>query len=117
MYKRKFYDVGRNMLMAKVFGNLGLGNLNTNVENMVFERNRRVNIERNIEEIRLKYLLTPEGEIEQKNTLEVVIGTRLNFAELFRLRNIAYELKNRIRGEGNARKLEIIGIIVRGVDI
>jgi hypothetical protein len=110
MYKRKFYDVGRNMLMAKVFGNLGLGNLNTKVENMVFERNRRVNIERNIEEIRLKDLLTPEGKIEQKNTLEVVIGTRLNFAEFFRLRNIVYELKNRIRGEGNARKLEIIGI-------
>jgi hypothetical protein len=110
MYKRKFYDVGRNMLMAKVFGNLGLGNLNTKVENMVFERNRRMNIGRNIEEIRLKDLLTPEGEIEQKNTLEVVIGTRLNFAEFFRLRNIVYELKNRTRGEGNARKLEIIGI-------
>jgi hypothetical protein len=110
MYKRKFYDVGRNMLMAKGFGNLGLGNLNTKVENLVFERNRRINIGRNFEEIRLRDLLTPEGEIEQKNTLELVIGTRLNFAEFFRLRNIVYELKNRIRGEGTARKLEIIGI-------
>jgi hypothetical protein len=109
-YKRKFYEVGRNMLMAKVFGNVGLGNLNTKVENLVFERNRRVHIERNIEEIRLKDLLTTEGEIEQKNTVERVMGIRLNFAEFFRLRNIIYELKNMARGEGIARKLEFIGI-------
>jgi hypothetical protein len=116
MYKRKFYEVGRNMLMAKVFGNLGLGNLNTKVENMVFERNRRVNMERNLDGIRLKGLLTQEGEVGQKNTLEVTIGVRLNFAEFFRLRNIVYELKNRIRGEGNARKMETIGVgKVRGV--
>jgi hypothetical protein len=110
MYKRKFYEVGRNMLMAKVFGNLGLGNLNTKVENMVFERNRRVNMERNLDGIRLKDLLTQEGEVGQKNFLEGVIGMRLNFAEFFRLRNIVYELKNRTRGEGNARKMEIIGV-------
>jgi hypothetical protein len=110
MYKRKFYEVGRNMLMAKVFGNLGLGNLNTKVENIVFERNRRINMERNLDGIRLKDLLTQEGEIGQKNTLEIVIGTRLNFAEFFRLRNIVYELKNRITGEGNARKMETIGV-------
>jgi hypothetical protein len=66
MYKRKFYEVGRNMLMAKLFGNLGLGNLNTKVENMVFERKRRVNMERNLDGIRLKDLLTQEGEVGPK---------------------------------------------------
>ena len=72
----------------------------------ILSRQREREMEMNLKEIRVKDMVSRELEPLDLNSINRVIGSRLNFAEYFRLRNEIYKLKNRMESRGQlSRKL------------
>ena len=94
------------MLEAKLFDN----EMDRNGQNIgrlqILSRQREREMEMNLKEIRVKDMVSRELEPLDLNSINRVIGFRLNFAEYFRLRNETYKLKNRMESRGQlSRKL------------
>ena len=94
------------MLEAKLFENEMDRNGINNGRLQIFSRQREREMEMNLKEIRVKDMVSRELEPLDLNSINRVIGSRLNFAEYFRLRNEIYKLKNRMESRGQlSRKL------------
>ena len=94
------------MLEAKLFENeIDRNGINTG-RLQILSRQREREMEMNLKEIRVKDMVSRELEPLDLNSINRVIGSRLNFAEYFRLRNEIYKLKNRMESRGQlSRKL------------
>ena len=94
------------MLEAKLFENeIDRNGINTG-RLQILSRQREREMEMNLKEIRVKDMVSRELEPLDLNSINRVIGFRLNFAEYFRLRNEIYKLKNRMESRGQpSRKL------------
>ena len=94
------------MLEAKLFENeMDRNGINTG-RLQILSRQREREMEMNLKEIRVKDMVSRELEPLDLNSINRVIGSRLNFAEYFRLRNEIYKLKNRMESRGQlSRKL------------
>ena len=97
------------MLEAKLFENeMDRNGINTG-RLQILSRQREREMEMNLKEIRVKDMVSRELEPLDLNSINRVIGFRLNFAEYFRLRNETFKLKNRIESRGQlSRKLETL---------
>ena len=105
-FKNRFYEVGRNMLEAKLYDNEMDRNGTNTGRLQILSRQREREMEMNLKEIRVKDMVSRELEPLDLNSINRVIGSRLNFAEYFRLRNEIYKLKNRMESRGQlSRKL------------
>ena len=108
-FKNRFYEVGRNMLEAKLYDNEMDRNGTNTGRLQILSRQREREMEMNLKEIRVKDMVSRELEPLDLNSINRVIGFRLNFAEYFRLRNETYKLKNRMESRGQLnRKLETL---------
>jgi hypothetical protein len=110
IYKGIFYRTERNVLEAHLFKNTGLISVNETVERRIFGMGRRELVTEVLGNIRVKDLISTDRELPDKVRIERVMGVQLNFAEFFRLRNILYVLRDIIKPEGIARKLEVLMI-------
>jgi hypothetical protein len=92
-YKLEFYKLESNILGAKIFGNVGLGERGGNVEDEIFERGRREQIWENIKDKKIKILFLEGGQIKDKTGMEQELNIRLSMVEFFRLRTAMNRLK------------------------
>ena len=94
------------MLEAKLYDNEMDRNGTNTGRLQILSRQREREMEMNLKEIRVKDMVSRELEPLDLNSINRVIGSRLNFAEYFRLRNEIYKLKNRMESRGQlSRKL------------
>ena len=104
-YKSVFYKVGKNVLAAKVFRNETLddeGRIGT-VE--VMGRVREQELDERLRSLTLRDFLGNNYVLKDKNSIDLLLGTRTTFVEFFRLRTEINRLKeNReIRGKLSRR--------------
>ena len=99
-YKNRFYDVGKNILNARIFDNeldrVGRGYR----EIPVFERDRLNRIRGGIRQTRLNQLVMANGIVMDKASMERVLNTVINLAEFFRLREAIFRLLGRVQDGG-----------------
>jgi hypothetical protein len=100
-----------NIMGAKIFGNVGLGERGGNLEEEIFERGRREQIWEHIKDKKLKILFSEGGQIKDKTGMEYELNIRLSMVEFFRLRTALNRLKGWVDQPGghiqNLRELLI----------
>jgi len=91
-FKRMFYKAEGNIGQALIFENDGILENNKNIGISVFGRERFQNLP---QESKLKKVFEffVGGNQKSKAEIELVMGTRLNMAEYFRLRNLLSEIQ------------------------
>jgi hypothetical protein len=99
-FKRKFYEVGNNVLEALVFGNTTLGRAGDSVDTEVFgyEVWNRLDVE--VRRVTVGDLLMLQGQIKGRQDINQIVGFQLNWAQYFRLREAVTRIKNEY-GVGN----------------
>ena len=108
-YKSVFYRVAKNSLEMLIFGNEifleggGSGKIS------VMGRAREIDLEPRMKTIKLKEVLGRNLMLKDKNDIDELLGTRMTFAEFFRLRTEVNKLKNNLDTRGKlGRRLKTI---------
>jgi hypothetical protein len=84
-FKGMYYDIGNNVLEAKIFGNIGICEPGVTVESNVFSVQRYEMIRNNIHGIMFKKVVDRQGRVKGKREIEMVLGIGITWVEYFRL--------------------------------
>jgi hypothetical protein len=86
-FKDGFYNVGKNIMKAIVFGNDVLGeDRQTGIEGVVFGRRRYIALRDRLKQIRIEDITNDEGQLLTMAEINGRWGVNINWAEYFRLR-------------------------------
>ncbi len=86
-FKDVFYNVGKNIMKAIVFGNDVLGeDRQTGIEGVVFGRRRYIALRDRLKQIRIEDITNDEGQLLTMAEINGRWGVNINWAEYFRLR-------------------------------
>ena len=85
-YKSLFYRVGKNILESSIFGNETMLEGGGSGKISVMGRAREIELEPRMRTIKLKDVLGGNFVMKEKNDIDILLGTRMTFAEFFRLR-------------------------------
>jgi hypothetical protein len=85
-FKRTFYEWGNNINRAYVFGNESLLLDGRNVEDLVFEEGRYLEIEGLLSTVTMDDVCNEGGGVKDKVQLERSMGIAMNWVEYFRIR-------------------------------
>jgi hypothetical protein len=86
--KGLYYDIGNNVLEAKLFMNVGICEPGVTVESRVFSVERYETIRNSIHGISFKDIVDRQNRVHGKMEIEVTLGNGITWVEYFRLRTI-----------------------------
>ena len=108
-YKSVFYKVGKNVLAAKVFRNETLDNEGRIGTVKVMGRAREQELDERLRSLTLRDFLGNNYVLKDKNSIDLLLGTRTTFVEFFRLRTEINRLKENMEIRGKlSRRLKTI---------
>ena len=108
-YKSLFYRVGKNILESPIFGNEIMLEGSGSGKISIMGRAREIELEPRLKTIKLKDVLGGNFVMKEKNDIDNLLGTRMTFAEFFRLRTEVNRLKNNLDIRGKlSRRLKTI---------
>jgi hypothetical protein len=94
MFKRKFYEIGYNILEASLFGNTTLGRAGDSVDMEVFGHEIWNRQDHEGRRIRVGDLLMLQGQVKGRQEISQIVGIQLNWVQYFRLREAVMRIKN-----------------------
>ncbi len=92
-FKRKFYEIGNNVLESPLFGNPTHGRENILAEVVVFGREGAGNLGERTLNIRVRELLNAQCQVKEKREVGMLFDREPNWAEYFRLRELITRIK------------------------
>ena len=108
-YKSVFYKVGKNVLAAKVFRNETLLDEGRSGTVKVMGRAREQELDVRLRALTLRDFLGNNYVLKDKNSIDLLLGTRTTFVEFFRLRTEINRLKENMEIRGKlSRRLKTI---------
>ena len=108
-YKSVFYKVGKNVLAAKVFRNETLVDEGRIGTVKVMGRAREQELDVRLRALTLRDFLGNNYVLKDKNSIDLLLGTRTTFVEFFRLRTEIIRLKENMEIRGKlSRRLQTI---------